>query len=111
VGDGGLHGAHENVRVAAVVHRHLAHHQRRRLHLHVAVEQRKHAGVPLHLPRELLRHRMPDRAVEFTDHHFGFRRRPRLLGLDQRFAGTQPNTFAHARMISGKGGVQCGCCR
>jgi hypothetical protein len=40
--------------------------------------------VPLDLPGELLRERLPDRAVELADNYFRFRRRPRLIGLDQR---------------------------
>jgi hypothetical protein len=52
VGNPRLHRAHEDAGVPGVLHRHFGHHERGRPHLHVAVQDGEHAGVPLHLIAE-----------------------------------------------------------
>ena len=86
-----LHRPHQDVRVLAALDRHLAHHQRRRPHLHVAIQDREDLGMPLHLVADQVGDGIADWAVQFANHHLRLRSRPGRLGLDQRLARAEHN--------------------
>ncbi len=94
VGGRRLHGAHQDVGVARVLDRDLAHHEGRRAHHDVGVEDRQHARVALDLVAQQRAEGGAHRAVHLADRHL------RLRGRSRRSAGYQCLAYAHVDLVA-----------
>ncbi len=85
VSDGGLHRPHQDIGVFVAIDRDFAHHDGGWFHHDVAVQYGKDLGVTFDLVADQIGDRDTDRAIQFTDHNFGFRRRPGRAIFDECF--------------------------
>jgi len=97
IGDGGLHGAHEDVGVAGGFDGDLADHDGGGLDLHIAVEDGEDAAMSFDLIADEVGERVADGAIEFADDDFGLGGRPCVICFDEGFAGAHDDAIGGLR--------------